>query len=85
MAANPSNRRGWQALIWGSTRGVSLTSGRTFRWHPHSLMCRVINSSDTAQAEERTENTGGYSNSNWREYALEIAVVWLGTSLVRTS
>ena len=42
---------------------------------PAVLMSRVIDSQGTVQAEGRLENAGGYSNSSWRDHALQINVV----------
>jgi len=39
------------------------------------LMSRVIDSQGMLQAESRLENAGGYSNSSWRDHALQITVV----------
>lgn len=41
----------------------------------HRLMCHVIETSGTVQAEERVENADGYSNASWRDHALDITVV----------
>lgn len=49
--------------------GVKLSPG------PAVLMSRVIDSQGTVQAEGRMENASGYSNSSWRDHALQITVV----------
>jgi DMSO/TMAO reductase YedYZ molybdopterin-dependent catalytic subunit len=41
----------------------------------HTLMCRAIDSRGTVQAENRVENTGGYSNSSWRDHAVKVVAV----------
>lgn len=39
------------------------------------LMSRVTDSTGVVQAEGRQENASGYSNSSWRDHALEVTVV----------
>jgi len=41
----------------------------------HTLVCRVTDTQGRVQAEGRTENTGGYSNSSWRDHAIKVTVV----------
>lgn len=41
----------------------------------HTLMCRTIDSLGVVQAENRIENTGGYSNSSWRDHAVKVVVI----------
>ncbi len=41
----------------------------------HTLACRVTDAQGRVQAEGRTENTGGYSNSSWRDHAIQVTVV----------
>ncbi len=49
--------------------------GVKFSPGPAVLMSRVIDSQGIVQAESRFENAGGYSNSSWRDHALQINVV----------
>ena len=41
----------------------------------HTLACRVTDIQGRVQTEGRTENTGGYSNSSWRDHAIQVTVV----------
>ena len=41
----------------------------------HTLMSRVWDARGMVQAEHRIENAGGYSNSSWRDHAVQVTVV----------
>ncbi|MGH8619055.1 MAG: sulfite oxidase [Burkholderiales bacterium] len=47
---------------------VTLTPGT------YAIACRAVDSRGNVQTEGRLENTGGYSNSSWRDHSLQITV-----------